>query len=78
MPKLNTLSAKKMVKILLKLDFQKVRSKGSHHFFLNPNTNKTTTVPIHGNEDLGVGLLKEVLRDIDLSVEEYEKLRRTV
>lgn len=78
MPKLNPLPAKKMVKILLKLGFKEMRSRGSHHFFLNKDTEMTTVVPIHQNEDLGIGILKEILKDIKLSVEDYERLRRKV
>jgi len=40
MPRLNPLPAKKMVKILLKLGFQEIRAKGSHHFFFNPISKK--------------------------------------
>lgn len=75
MTRLNLVSAKKMVKILLRLGFKEIRVKGSHHFFFNQETKKTATVPIHGNECLSIGILKEILRDIDLSVESYEKLR---
>jgi len=32
-------------------------------------------VPVHGNENLGKGLLREILKQIKLSKEEYEKLR---
>lgn len=78
MPKLHPLSAKKMVKILKYLGFQEIRSKGSHYFFFNPISKKTATVPIHGNEYLSVGILKEILKDIEISAEEYEKLRRTI
>lgn len=78
MPKLNPVPAKKMVKILLRLGFYNMRTRGSHHFFFNPATKKTTTIPIHGNENLGTGLLKEILKDIDISVEEYESLRKKV
>jgi predicted RNA binding protein YcfA (HicA-like mRNA interferase family) len=78
MPKLNPLPAKKMVKILLKLGFHEARVKGSHHFFFNPTTKKTATVPIHGNEYLSIGVLKEILRDVELLVEEYERLRKRV
>ncbi len=76
MPQLNPLPAKKMVKILLRLGFQEIRTKGSHHFFFNLTTRKTATIPMHGNEYLSIGILKEILRDIDLSVKEYEQLRR--
>ncbi len=75
MPKLNPLPAKKMVRILYRLGFQELRVKGSHHFFFNPVTKKTASVPVHGNEYLSIVILKEILRDIDLSIEEYEKLR---
>lgn len=76
MPKLVPISAKKMIKILTKLGFAEIRSRGSHYFFLNSKTKNTTVVPIHGNEDLGTGLLKEILKDIDLSVEEFDRLRK--
>ncbi|MFH1413145.1 MAG: type II toxin-antitoxin system HicA family toxin [bacterium] len=78
MTRLNIIPAKKMIKILRFLDFELIRTKGSHHFFFNKKTQKTTTIPIHGNEDLGTGILKEILKDIDLSVAEYEKLRRKI
>lgn len=76
MPKLVPVSAKRMIKILLKLGFDLLRIKGSHHFYLNTKTGKTTVVPVHNNEVLGVGILKEILRDIDISIDEYEKLRK--
>lgn len=67
-----------MIKILLFLGFREIRTKGSHHFFFNQDTKKTATVPVHGNEYLSRGILKEILRDIELSVEDYEKLRRKI
>ena len=67
-----------MIKILSRLGFREARSKGSHHFFFNSTTKKTATVPTHGNEYLGIGILKEILRDIELPMEEYEKLRQRV
>jgi len=60
------------------LDFELIRSKGSHHFFLDKANNKTTVIPVHNNEDLGPGILKDILRDIELSVDEYEKLRNKI
>ena len=65
-----------MAKILKYLDFQEIRVKGSHHFFFNAMTKKTATIPIHGNEYLSIGILKEILRDIELPIDEYEKLRQ--
>ncbi|MDD4412513.1 MAG: type II toxin-antitoxin system HicA family toxin [Patescibacteria group bacterium] len=78
MSKLNIVSTKKMIKILLFLRFELIRKKGSHHFFLNKENNKTTVIPVHNNEDIGPGLLKNILRDIDLNIDEYEKLRNKI
>ena len=78
MPQLHPLPAKKMIKILFHLGFEELRIKGSHYFFFNPDTKKTATVPIHRNEYLSIGILKEILKDIDLSMKEYEKLRQKI
>ena len=59
MPKLVPITPSKMIKILERLGFKEVRVKGSHH----------------SGEVLGVGILKMILRDIDLPLSEYEKLR---
>lgn len=67
-----------MIKIILSLGFELLRVKGSHYFFLNTATGKTTIIPVHNNEVLGVGILKEILKDIGLSVDEYERLRRKI
>ena len=37
---------------------------------------KTTTVPVHGSEIIGVGLLSRILRDCQLTREELIKLRK--
>jgi predicted RNA binding protein YcfA (HicA-like mRNA interferase family) len=78
MPKLNPISGKQMMKLLQLLGFNLIRIKGSHHYFFHPQTKKTASVPVHRNEALGIGLLKAILRDIDLGSEEFEKLRRQV
>lgn len=78
MPKITPVSAKKMFKILRALGFNLVRVKGSHHFFLNQASGKTTSIPFHAREELGIGLIKEILRDIDLSVDDYEKIKKKV
>ena len=77
MTKLIPISGKNFCKILEKLGFKKIYGKGSHIRFKHPD-GKRTVVPVHGNEDLGKGLLRTILNQIDLSKEEYEKLRKQV
>ena len=75
MVSLNPISAKKLIKLLTNLGFVEVRRKGSHCFFFNSSKGLTTVIPDHANEDLGIGLLRKILRDINLGVDEFEKLR---
>lgn len=75
MVKLVPISGKELCKILEKLGFEKIYGKGSHVRFKHPD-GRRTVVPVHGNEDLGKGLLRHILKQIKLSKEEYEKLRR--
>lgn len=39
--------------------------------------NFTTVVPFHG-EDLGRGLIRKILKDIEISPDEYEELRKRI
>jgi predicted RNA binding protein YcfA (HicA-like mRNA interferase family) len=61
-----------MEKLLLKLGFERVRQKGSHVFYRHPD-GRTTSVPHHPGRDLARPLIKEILREIELSVEEYNE-----
>jgi len=73
MTKLPKISGKEMCKILEKLGFEKIYGKGSHVRFKHLD-GRRTVVPIHGNEDLGPGLLLEILKQIGLSRGGFEKL----
>ena len=70
------ISGKKLLKMLLKHGFVALRKKGSHVFVEKADGSRGTVVPIHGNEDLGTGLLKSILNDLDLSVEELKIMQR--
>lgn len=75
MVRLIPISGKEFCKILERLGFVKIFGKGSHVRFKHPD-GRRTVVPVHGNEDLGKGLLRHILNQIKLSKEDYEKLRR--
>jgi len=75
--KLILISGKKFCKILEKLGFKKIHGKGSHIRFKHLD-GRRTVVPVHGNEDLGKGLLRTILSQIDLSKEEYDNLRKEI
>ncbi len=77
MTKLIPISGKKLCRIIEKLGFEKSYGKGSHIRFKHSD-GRRTVIPVHGNEELGLGLLNEILKQIELSREEYEKLRKEV
>lgn len=70
-------SGRKMCKILETIGFQKTHQVGSHIRYFHPDGRKTV-VPVHGNEDLSIGLIKEILKQSRISREMYEELRKKV
>jgi predicted RNA binding protein YcfA (HicA-like mRNA interferase family) len=70
--KLKPLPSKLVIQTLKKLGFEKIRQRGSHVFFRHPD-GRTTIVPIHKGEDIGRGLLQEIIRDTKLTKEEFLK-----
>lgn len=75
MVKLITISGKEFCKLLEKLGFEKIYGKGSHVRFKH-HDGRRTVVPVHENEKLGKGLLRQILNQIKLSKDEYEKLKK--
>ena len=74
MPKLVPIKPQKLVKMLIRLGFEQRDAEGSHVFFKHQD-GRTTVLPVHGR-DISKGLLKKILNDIQLSAEEYERLRK--
>ena len=70
--KLKPLPSRQVVQILEQLGFQKIRQRGSHIFFKHPD-GRTTIVPVHKGEDIGRGLLQEIIKDTKLTKEEFLK-----
>lgn len=72
--KLPVVSGKKLVKALRKNGYKVVRQRGSHVFIESPDGTCGSVIPVHGNEDLGLGLLKSILNDFGLEVDEILKM----
>jgi len=73
MTRLPVVDFKTMEKALLKLGFKKMRQKGSHVFYRHPD-GRVTTLPNHPGRDLAKPLLREILREIELTPEAFLKL----
>ncbi len=73
MPKLALIKPIKLKKILLKLGFKERDAEGSHIFWEHKD-GRTTVIPMKKVE-ISRGLLRKILNDCKISVEEYNKLR---
>ena len=65
-----TLKPKEVVGILERLGFFEVRQKGSHKQFRHPD-GRGTTVPFHGGRDISPILLRQITKDIEITIEEF-------
>lgn len=72
MTKIKLVNARKMEKLLLKLGFKKIRQRGSHVFYKHPD-GRYTTIPHHRGRVLARPLIKEILKEIEMSVDEYHE-----
>ena len=71
---MNPLKPRKLLGVVKKLGFQLVHVRGSHYIFRNPE-GKRITIPVHKGKLIGQGLLVKIIKeDLNLSVEEFEKL----
>lgn len=55
------------------LGFERIRQSGSHAVLRHPN-GRWATVPMHGGKDVAKGTLRKILRDAEITVEEFKRL----
>lgn len=73
-PKIPVITSKQLVRALKHAGFSEDRQKGSHLTLINSKTNKIVTIPIHTGVDIGKGLLKKIVTDAGLTIEEFYNL----
>lgn len=74
MPRLSPISSRNLIKIIENLGYSKDRQEGSHARFEHSDGRKIT-IPVHAGENIHRGLLRKIIRDLNLSPKEFEKLR---
>lgn len=65
------IAGKDLVRSLLRLGFKVTRTRGSHQI-LQHDDGRSTVVPVHAGETLGPGLLKAILRDLEMTAKDLE------
>jgi predicted RNA binding protein YcfA (HicA-like mRNA interferase family) len=71
--KLRPVEAEMVIKALSRIGFQPVRQRGSHLFMKHPD-GRSTVIPVHPGEELGRGILMEIMSDVGLSKKEFLEL----
>ena len=70
MSRLPRLTGREIIRALAIAGFKAVRIKGSHHFLQHAD-GRVTVVPVHPGETIGPGLMAKILRDCDMTQEEF-------
>ncbi len=73
--KLPILSSKEFCKFLEREGFELTRQKGSHKFYRHSD-GRTTVVPVHSGKSISRGLLRGILREIEMDRKEFIKKYR--
>ena len=74
MGRIPVLGSREVIGILKQLGFEEVRQRGSHKQFRHSD-GRRTTVPVHGGRDISPLLLRQIIRDVGITVEEFLKHR---
>ena len=73
MPKLPALRSNEIIRVLGKVGFQVIRQKGGH-VRMKHEDGRVVTIPIHAGKTIGIGLLRKILHDAELTREEFIEL----
>ena len=69
MPKVPVLKPRQVARLLAALQFREVRHRGSHKQYRHAD-GRATTVPFHKGRDISPILLRQIAKDVGLTVEE--------
>lgn len=70
MPKLPTISGKEMIKVLSKIGFEHIRTKGSHAILSKENKDGKTTIPVPLHKELAKGTLKSIMKQAGINLDD--------
>ena len=74
MPPLSSVKPKKLIQALKKLGFYEHRQHGTSHLVMAHADGRRAIVAIHSGRNIPKGTLHGILKDIEVSPEEFRKL----
>ena len=73
MSRLKLLPYRDLAKVAQAAGFEWVRRRGSHNTFRSPD-GRVIVIPDHGNQVIVRSLLRKIVRDMGLTIDEYNRL----
>ena len=67
-------TARELQRVAQRLGFTKTRQTGSHERWKHPD-GRGVTIPLHGGREIGPPLFFKILRQMGISIEEFQRLR---
>jgi len=74
MPKLPPTKDRELIRVLKKLGFFEHPERGTSHLVFRHSDGRRTTVSRHPGKDIPRGTLRAILRDINISIDEFVKI----
>lgn len=74
MAKLTPLKPREVVRKLRRLGLQGPIPGGKHQRMVHPDTGQIIPIPMHQGCDIGVGLIREIIRELGIGREEWMRL----
>ncbi|MCY4281692.1 MAG: type II toxin-antitoxin system HicA family toxin [Gammaproteobacteria bacterium] len=70
MSKVPVLKPQEVMRLLISAGFKETRRRGSHRQFRHPD-GRATTIPFHKGRDISPILLRQVAKDIELTLDKF-------
>lgn len=70
MGNVSVLKPNEVIVILLRLGFIEIRQRGSHKQFRHAD-GRVTTVPFHSGRDISTPLLRQIIKDIGITLDDF-------
>ncbi|MBI4595095.1 MAG: type II toxin-antitoxin system HicA family toxin [Candidatus Tectomicrobia bacterium] len=74
MSRLILLKPQEVIRKLKALGYEGPVRTGRHPIMLNLKERKTIPIPMHKGKDITVGLIKKILREVEISLDEWNNL----
>lgn len=72
--KLPRVMGDKVVKAPKRAGFVEIRTRGSHCYLYHEQKDRLVTVPVHAGKIIALKTLKSILKQAEMSIEEFEEL----